>query len=439
MTATRTAMAMPSSAEGNVSYDVVVCGAGPAGVAAAVAAARTGSRVLLVEPQNALGGVWTSGLLSLILDGQNKPGILCEIRERLRERDGVAEARDLYDAEIMKLVLDELCEEAGVHVLLHAKVSGAEVKGPSISRVILECKEGPVSAKARCFVDTTGDGDLAARAGCGFDLGRPEDGRTQPFSLMALLSGVPEVVRQRVIPERGSASCLPKKHFLAMLREAGYEPSYTQPSLFSLPNALCALMVDHQYEGSGLESADLTAATRQARREIHQAVAAMRLFPGDWSNVRLVATAAHIGIREGRRIHGLYRITLDDVMTGREHKDAVTRCTFGIDIHTPKPQEGGGYNTGGASVCVPYDIPLRALIARDRDNLVMAGRCISGDFHAHASYRVTGNAVATGEAAGVTAALSATRNIPPGDLPADDVLRELASLRGASSLMACKI
>lgn len=438
MTTSCNEVSTPSFQEGVSAYDVVVCGAGPAGVAAAIAAARAGARVLLVEPQNALGGVWTSGLLSLILDGENKPGLLGEIRERLREKNGVAETRDLYDAELMKLVLDELCDEAGVHVLLHAKVSGAEVMGNSISRVVLECKEGSVSVSARCFVDTTGDGDLAARAGCGFDLGRAEDGQTQPFSLMALVSGVPEKVHARVIPETGSASCLPKTHFLAMLREAGYDPSYTQPSLFPLPNGLCALMVDHQYERSGLESAGLTAATRQARREIHQAVAAMRLFPGEWANVRLVATAAHIGIREGRRIHGLYRVSLDDVVTGRRHDDAVTRCAFGIDIHSPTQREGGGYHTGGAATSLPYDIPLRALIARDRDNLVMAGRCISGDFHAHASYRVTGNAVATGEAAGTAAALAVRQGVAPGNLPAGDVLRQLAILRGSSRAMACR-
>ncbi|MDA3874182.1 MAG: FAD-dependent oxidoreductase [Kiritimatiellae bacterium] len=406
------------------SADVVVAGAGPAGVAAAIASARSGARTVLIEPQNALGGVWTSGLLSLILDSGNKPGVMQEIRERLRDRRGVSAHRDLYDAETMKLVLEDLCAETGVEVLLHSKVADAEVAGRTITRVLLECKEGRVPVEGRCFVDTTGDGDLAARAGCGFDLGRDDDGKTQPLSLMALIAGVPANDRNRNREHSGTASCIPKAEFLERLRNAGYDPSYTKPSLFPLPNGLCALMANHQYECSGLRSADLTRATLGARREIHLAVEAMRRFDGDWAEVRLVSTAAHIGVREGRRIHGLYRITVDDVASGVRHHDAIARCTFGIDIHTPTKQEGGGYTNDGVR-SLPYDIPLRALIARDRDNLVMAGRCISGDFLAHASYRVTGNAVATGEAAGTAAALAALRNISIAELPFSDVRERL--------------
>ncbi|MDF3130112.1 FAD-dependent oxidoreductase [Kiritimatiellaeota bacterium B1221] len=415
-----------SSLSSSSSYDVIVGGAGPAGVAGAMAAARAGASVALIEPQNALGGVWTTGLLSLILDSGNKPGIMDEIRNRLRARSAVADHRDLYDAEAMKIVLDELCEEAGIDILLHSKISEAVVSDSLITEVILECKEGRRAISARCFVDCTGDGDLAARAGCGFDLGRDKDGLTQPLTLMALLAGVPEEIRQQ--NQKTTASCLPKQSFLEMLQASGFEPSYRHPSLFALPNGLCALMANHQYELSALNSADLTKATLQARREIHQTVDAMRRIPGDWRNVRLVSTAAHIGIREGRRIHGHYRITLDDVIQGTRHPDAIARCTYGIDVHSPNLKEGGAISNPDVK-SLPYDIPLRALIARDRDNLLMAGRCISGDFDAHSSYRVTGNAVATGEAAGITAALAALRDLLPAQLPFKDVLEQLKTLR----------
>ncbi len=408
-------------------YDVIVGGAGPAGVAAALAASRAGASVALIEPQNALGGVWTSGLLSLILDAGNKPGIMEEIREALITRSAVADHRDLYDAEAMKIVLDELCETAGIDILLHSKISEAVVCDGSITEVILECKEGRRHISAGCFIDCTGDGDLAARAGCGFDLGREKDGLTQPLTLMALVAGVPENIRQQ--KGKGTASCLPKLAFLDMLCECGYEPSYRHPSLFPLPNGLCALMANHQYECSALNSADLTKATLQARREIHQTVDAMRRIPGGWDQVRLVSTAAHIGIREGRRIHGEYRVTLEDVITGARHPDAIARCTFGLDIHSPSLKEGGAISNPDNVQSLPYDIPLRALIARDCDNLLMAGRCISGDFDAHSSYRVTGNAVATGEAAGIAAALAAHQKSSPKALPFMDVLDRLETLR----------
>jgi hypothetical protein len=417
-------------------YDVIVCGAGPAGVSAAIAAGRAGAKVLLVEPHNCLGGVWTSGLLSYILDGRGKSGLMAEIRERLAAYGGVSAERDLYDAEIMKLVLDELCEEAGVEVLLYAKLADATVSGRVITHAILECKEGRRTVAGRCFVDTTGDGDLAARAGCGYDLGREEDGATQPFSLMSIISGLPEAVTRAPFANKDSASCLNKAKFLELLRETGYEPTYVRPSIFPLPNGFATIMVDQQYGFSGLVSEDLSRATQLARKDVAQTVEAMKRVPG-WENVKLISTAAHIGVREGRRIHGLYRVTVEDVVTGRRHADAVAECTASIDIHAPRRHENnGGYNSDLGHHALPFDIPLRALIARDRDNLVMAGRCISGDFLAHASYRVTGNAVATGQAAGTAAAMAALQGVSPAELDPKEVLQRLphAHLPPARSL-----
>jgi hypothetical protein len=406
-------------------FDVVVCGGGPAGIAAAISSARSGARTCLIEHQGFLGGVWTAGLLSVILDAGNKPGLMAEIRKRLYAMGAVSPTRDLYDAEAMKLLLEELCVEAGVEVRLYCRLAGADTGVRKIRHVILEAKEGRFALAGACFVDATGDGDLAALAGCGFDLGREADGMMQPMTLMAVVAGVPDEVRTREYGPSASASCLPKKDFLGLLQQAGLNPSYTQPSLFPLPNGLCALMVNHQYECSGLDSRDLTRATVEARREVHQAVKAMRTFSPAWHDLRLVATAPHIGIREGRRIHGLYRVTAKDIIQGTRHPDAVARVTFGVDVHSLHKGDGGGYGSGGIPHSQPYDIPLRALIARDIDNLVMAGRCISGDFLAHASYRVTGNAVTTGEAAGMAAALASQKQQSPGLVPFDEIRAKL--------------
>ncbi|WP_269537779.1 FAD-dependent oxidoreductase [Cerasicoccus fimbriatus] len=428
MSSTYEHMEAPNGISNITIYDVVVAGAGPAGVAAAIAAGRTGAQTLLIEPQNALGGVWTSGLLSNILDAENKPGLIVEIRQRLRAAEAISPDRDVYDAEMMKIVLEQLCEEAGVTILLHTKVTGAETTDRRIRQIYVECKEGRRVIRGHNFIDTTGDGDLAAQAGCQFDLGRPSDGLTQPFSLISLVAGVPKYVRDSNIGSKRT-TCIPKHEFLDMLRRQGHEPSYQMPSLFPLPNDLCALMVDHQYEFSGLKSMDLTKATLHARKEIHATVEAMKKFSEEWHKVHLVATCAHIGIREGRRIRGLYQISVDDIMNGVKHADAITRCEFGIDVHSVKKSDGGGYSKDGVSHYQSYDIPLRALIAKDIDNLLMAGRCISGDFHAHASYRVTGNAVSTGEAAGTAAALATKYDIAPSNIPAQKVIKSLEKLR----------
>lgn len=409
-------------------FDVVVCGAGPAGIGAALAAAREGARVCLVEHRGCLGGVWTAGLLALILDAKDKPGIIAEIRTRLQAREAIAELRDLYDPEEMKLLLEELCVEAGVEVRLHTKVAGADVEGRELKHVILEGKEGRFGIGATCVVDTTGDGDLAALAGCGFDLGREGDGLMQPMSLLALVAGVPEEVRHSNKGASGTASCVAKAEFRRMLIEAGNDPSYAAPSLFPVPNGLCVLMANHAYEKSGLDSRDLTEATVLARREIHATVRAMRKF---WPEVRLVATAEAIGVREGRRIHGLYRVTAEDLTKGARFSDGITEVHFPVDVHSVKKAEGGSYSTVNVTTSAEgYEIPLRALIARDADNIAMAGRCLSGDFAAHASYRVTGNAVATGEAAGVLCAIASREKKTLRDVESDVVLEALRKLRG---------
>lgn len=410
-------------------YDVIVCGGGPSGIAAAIFAARNGSRVCLVENHGFLGGVWTAGLLSLILDSHQKPGLILEIRERLASRNAIMDLHDLYDAEAMKVVLEELCGEAGVNLCLYTRVASTKVENRRITHVVLEGKEGRFAIGGTAFVDATGDGDLAAKAGCGYDLGRPIDGLTQPMTLMALIAGVPASIRQSL--KSNSPCCLSKEDFHRLLRSAGCFPSYTKPSLFPLPNGLCALMINHEYERSGLSSTDLTQASINARSEIERAVQALASVPGGWEDVRLVATAPAIGVREGRRILGDYRVTLRDLVEGTRHRDGITRVSFGIDVHSLKRTDGGGYGADSITERThAYDIPLRALIAADLDNLALAGRCISGDFHAHASYRVTGNAVGTGEAAGLLAAIaSRSPTLSLREVEAEQVLDGLTQLR----------
>ena len=385
-------------------YDVVVCGSGPAGIASAIAAGRAGARTCIVELQGCLGGIWTAGVLCYILDSLNKDGLIVEIRERLRARGAIGDKLDLYDAEAMKLLLEEMCAEAGVEIRLYTRVTGVAVEARQISHVVLEAKEGRFALGAAVFVDATGDGDLAARAGCGFDVGRDGDGLVQPMTLMALVANVPAEVRAAYDPRWFSATCIPKDEFLRKLTAAGHVATYTKPSLFALPNGLCAMMVNHEYERSGLSSRDLTAATISARRDVNSAITAMRTFGPEWADVQLVATAQAIGVREGRRIHGLYTVNVADIVAGVRHPDGVARVTFPIDVHSVRRSEGGGYSSGNIPKQEPYDIPLRAMIAKDVTNLFLAGRCISGDFLSHASYRVTGNSVATGEAAGRAAA-----------------------------------
>lgn len=391
-------------------YDVIVCGGGPAGIAAALGAARAGAKTLLIEVHGCLGGVWTAGCLSWIIDFENKQsGVMPEILARLEAMGARASNHQGpsggFDPEAMKVLLDAMCQESGVSVRLHTRVVAAfrNPGGTRLTHIITESKSGREAWEAKVFVDCTGDGDLGMLAGCGFDMGHPEDGKVQPLSLLAILAGPDWPKLQPYLSEHGSPWGVAHGALREEILRAGVQSSYSYPSLFRLSDGLYLLMANHEY-GVRCDDADaLSAATVSARAEVFAIVNRLRGLGEPWSEVRLVATSAQIGVREGRRIHGLATVTKEDVAEGKSQPDAACRATFCVDIHSTDPKKGKGLGNGGVK-SLPYDIPLRALIARDVEGLLMAGRCISGDFWAHGSYRVTGNAVAMGEAAGIEAA-----------------------------------
>ena len=404
--------------------DIVVCGGGPAGVAAALAAARNGARTRLLETHGCLGGIWTTGLLSWILDHGNKGGIMAELLAELEARG--ARRYNAYDAERLKLILEEKCLEAGVEVRLHTRVVAAGVDAGRMTVAITESKSGREAWGAKTFIDCTGDGDLAAWAGCGYDVGHPETGECQPMSLMALLAGVDAHALQdagfvRVTTDPGDC----KKNFLAELNRAGVDPSYHGPTLFSIRDDLIAMMANHEYGVSALDAEQITKATLAARAEVHRLIDALKALGGVWQNVFIVATGAQIGVREGRRIRGRYTVTIDDLANGARFDDAICRVKFGIDVHSTNPSTTGKAIAPKPVKSQPYDIPLRSLIAKDVDGLMMAGRCISGDFIAHSSYRVTGNSVAMGEAAGICGAVAAKTGRLPHEVPFAEVAERL--------------
>ncbi len=403
--------------------DVIVCGAGPAGVAAAITAARAGAQVRLFEWRGCLGGIWTAGLLGYFLDF-DKPGLAKELRDRLDERDARAGStrnnRFSYDPEALKLLLEEMCLEAGVKFQFHTRVSAAFREGQRLTTIVTESKSGREAWRAPVFIDTTGDGDLGFQAGCGFEIGESADCPCQPMSLNALLIVKdPEALREFVRfsqPQPGENSDGEKKQRIKqVLVGTGHYPSYASPTLWHVKNNLIFAMMNHEYGIKPWDAAEITAATTRARSEMNKMVNGLRALGGPWEGIQIVATAEQIGVRDGRRIAGRYTVKEDDLVQGARHEDAVTRATFGVDIHATSAE----YNKTASAIhktnikVKPYDIPLRALIAKDVDGLLMAGRCISGDFIAHSSYRVTGNAVGMGEAAGVVGAIAALTKRPP--------------------------
>lgn len=392
--------------------DVIVCGGGPAGVSAAIAAARAGARTRLFEVHGCLGGIWTAGLLTYIFDF-DKPGLTRELVQQLDARDARRHknpSRFVYEPEAMKLLLEELFAAAGVKVQLHTRVAAAHREGNRLATVVTESASGREAWRARVFIDATGDGDVGAQAGCQWEIGQGRDGPCQPMTLNALA-----VVRDTaalgefISFYQNDGRHLPAvEAFQREIARAGCEASYGHPTLFHVRDNLLLVMINHEYGVKPFDAAQVTAATVRARAEVQRIVKALASLGGPWAGMQVVASAEQIGVRDGRRIRGRYTVTRDDLIQGARHADAVARVTFNVDIHAAT-REANRQETisHGDFKMKPYDIPLRALIAKDVDGLLMAGRCISGDFVAHASYRVTGNAVAMGEAAGKVAARAA--------------------------------
>ncbi len=396
--------------------DVIVCGGGPAGVSAAITAARAGAKVRLFEWRGCLGGVWTAGLLGYFLDF-DKPGFAKELREKLDARNARANSKSAsrfcYDPEALKLLLEELCVEADVKFQFHTRVCAAFKEADRLSTIVTESKSGRQAWKAPVFIDTTGDGDLGFQAGCAFEVGVAEDCPCQPMSLNALLvvkdaEALREFIRFGARKEGENSDSEKKERIKEVLVSTGHSPSYGAPTMWHVRDNLLFAMMNHEYGVKAWDAAEITAATVRARAEMNKMVANLRHLGGPWEGIQIVATAEQIGVRDGRRIKGRYTVLQDDLTGGARHEDAVVRVTFPVDVHALSAEHNEKHPFMPKNIAMkPYEIPLRALIAKEVDGLLMAGRCISGDFIAHSSYRVTGNAVGMGEAAGVIAALAA--------------------------------
>ncbi|MBE0653164.1 MAG: FAD-dependent oxidoreductase [Bacteroidales bacterium] len=417
-----------------VDADVIVCGGGPAGIAAAITAARAGARTRLIELKGSLGGIWTSGLLTYIFDF-DKPGLTRELVHRLDKRDARRNdhpGRFVYEPEEMKLLAEEMCVDAGVKIRLHTRIVAAYKEKNRLTTIVTESKSGGEAWRAKVFIDATGDGDLGALAGCGWDTGIGNDCPCQPLTMNALAmvrdaSKMGEFIS--FYNNNNDWHVQATKNFLAEIHRAGMNPSYAMPTLFQVRDNLLLVMINHEYNIKAFDADAMTLATLRARAEISGIVKALNAIGGVWEGMRMVASAEQIGIRDGRRIHGRYKMTREDLIEGARHSDGVARASFNVDIHAAdlETNRKESISTGGITV-KPYDIPLRALIAKDVDGMMMAGRCISGDFTAHASYRVTGNAVAMGEAAGSVAYIAVKDKCLPHEVEwsrAADLLKQM--------------
>ena len=415
-------------------YDVVVCGGGPAGFIAAIAAAREGARTALVEQYGFLGGMATAGLvapLSVFTYNGEKVigGIPWEFLERLEALGGGLIEKPLgnvaFDPELYKLCCQRMVLEAGVDLYLHAWLSGCRSENGRISHVFIESKNGTEALAAKVFIDATGDADLSYAAGVPMlPAGKP----LQPASTYFVLAGVdtesPLIADAMHHNKQGeNCHCLPiREELLAHAEEWGI-PDFGGPWFCTLlhPGVVAVNMTRTQTDAC--DNRDFTAAECRLREDVYKMAAVLREHFPEFRNCYVSMVAPQAGVRETRRIHGLHVITGEEYVNGVRYPDSVSRGAHPIDIHSP----------AGATQSVTFlkqaaYVPYRALVAGGFPNLLVAGRCISADRQAFASLRVQASCMGMGQAAGIAAA-QAVRGAPPADVTQIDTGDLTARLR----------
>jgi hypothetical protein len=412
-------------------YDVLVLGGGPAGVCAAVSAARCGASVLLVERLGVLGGMLTAGRVDPIL-GDVAPGTMYDELVRLFAENHPAckmpvtrnGKEVLVDPEEAKTILINWVLDNGVTLYLQTTVIDILKEGDTVQGAVLATPTGLMAVKAKCVVDATGDGFACAMADAEYKIGRESDGHCQPTTLEFVLEGVDE---ERAITCWGGSDpvCLPGgKRYADFCKEANQRGELpTNVSIVRLhrtPYAGERSVNATQSNGRNtLSPKGITSAIGELRNQVDVVAAFLQKNVPGYEKCRVKATADVLGVRETRRIMGHYVLQDSDVEQGARFDDAVVhKAWFLIDIHNPT---GGGQAEKHSQPAVPYDIPYRCFVPLKVENLLMAGRCISGTHRAHASYRVMAICMAMGEAVGVAAALSAQQNKTPKDVAASDV------------------
>lgn len=413
--------------------DVLVVGGGPAGIGAAVSAARQGSKVMLLEKRGFLGGNITGSYVETcnhFLYGKpfQANGIYAEIEEKYkaqygRSHDVRMNAPHRFSSEYLKIFLDEFIQNEGVEIRFHSFVNEVVADNNKIQYIIIQSKQGPLAVRANVIIDSTGDGDVAFSAGVPFEQGRDLDGLCQPGTTNFRIVGV-DVDK---LTEGGDKLKEIEKKFredykagvtgLHCKRQDIPFGRLTPAGQISYINYPCA------YEIDPTDVEDLTRGEIECRRYIKEFYEYAKNHFEGFENIEISSIAPEIGFRDSRRIKGLYRLTRDDIEAQVKFEDAIAVYPRIYDMLAPDGNlggdgrlEGGGYK-GHIFETIKdtrsYSIPYRSLLPVNVDNLIVAGRCISTDHIAESSIRAISACMLTGQAAGTAAGIASKEEIIP--------------------------
>jgi hypothetical protein len=406
--------------------DVLVCGGGPAGIAAACSAARGGAKTVLLERWPYPGGMGTAALVNIWhLSDREKiviGGIIQEAIDRATKRGWIRFLGNLkqhethdFDPEGMKIVYHDMLDASGVRTFCHLAAGDPILEGGRMKGVLVDTKRGRRAVVARIVIDSTGDGDVAAKAGVPFDYGRASDGRVQGMTMMYRVCGIDEA-RMRAMPAGE------REKIVSQMRQAAekgelppFNPGFGAGQIRnrSIPN-MCPVT------GNALDEEELTRLTATARRQVFAYWDWLRKNMAGLENVAIEQTGCCLGVRESRRVRGLKTLTAEMVLGAVKQPDAVGHGFWMIDIHDPK---GSGYTTWSdrnAHNMLPsgksYHIPLGMCLNGQVANLAVAGRCASSTHEAHASVRLQSHCMVMGQGVGTAAAMALAAGVEMRDV-----------------------
>lgn len=423
------------------SWDVVVVGGGVSGCMAAFAAAKQGADTLIIERYGFLGGALTNSGVGPMMTfhagaRQVVTGLPQELVDRLSDKNAsVGHIEDTtsyassvtpFDAEVLKLVLDEMALDYGVDVLFHATLSGVRRTGDSISSITVQTRSGALEIQGKIFIDATGDAALSFEAGADVRIGRSSDGLCQPMTANMKVAGV-DIKRLkdeiRNNPENFNVKDLSSLDRSPKLSVAGFVREFNRAKqdgkitteredvlLFETVNpGEVILNTTRVIRLSPVEPWDLSKAEYEGRRQAFELINFLRSSCAGFENTVLLSTGVQIGVRESRRVVGDYVLTADDLLKSVKFTDSIALGGYPIDIHNPTGAETATTHLKPGQF---YYIPFRSITVKGFSNLMVCGRCISTTHEAGAAIRVTPIVMAIGQAAGVAAGICSVSGIP---------------------------
>ena len=416
-------------------YDVVVCGGGPAGFIAAIAAAREGAKTALIERYGFLGGMATIGYvnpISVFTYNNSKVvgGIAWEFVERLEEMGGGFIEKPLgnvaFEQENYKLLAQRMCLEAGIELYMHSYLSGCVMEGDRIAQVIIENKNGTEALSSNVFIDCTGDADLAAMAGVEM---QPDEGRPlQPLSSYFILGGVnldTPMMQEAICHNRQGENChcLPVREKLLERKEELGIPEFGGPWFCRTGQSGVVTVNMTRKAGNAIDNRDFTRAECILREDAFKMANLLKENFEEFKDSYLFAVSVQGGIRETRRIKGVHTITAEEYVNAYHYPDSISRGAHPIDIHVAS---GPAQNI--TFLKTPAYVPYRALMAPTHPNLLVAGRCLSADKNAFASLRVQASCMDMGQAAGTAAAMASASAVSVRDIDTEKLVCKLRNI-----------